>query len=154
MKSWPQMTWISCPKTLPKVCGVNYFINLTSKDKVNSKHPCCPHPDKTTEHLLLCQNPARTKLYHHSVNKLGQWMASPQTDLLILFSVLNYLKGRKQLTMRACYGAPQSHNLLGWILVQAHDCLGWRNFIKRSIACKYKSIQCKYSQNISSRRLS
>ena len=37
-----------------KFCGVNYFMNLTLKGKVNAKCLCCLHPNKTTEHLLLC----------------------------------------------------------------------------------------------------
>ena len=72
MKSCPSMTQISYTKTLTKFCGVNHFMNLALKGKVDAKCPYCLHPNHTTEHLLPWQNLARTKLYHDSVDKLVQ----------------------------------------------------------------------------------
>ena len=57
---WPQTVRVSYSKILVKLIGVNHFLNRISHEKNGAKYPCCPHPDKTTEHIILCQNNART----------------------------------------------------------------------------------------------
>ena len=65
------MARVSYSKILAKFCGVNHFLNQISHGKVDAKCPCCPHPDETTEHIILCKNSARTRLYHDAVDKQG-----------------------------------------------------------------------------------
>ena len=154
MASWPQMARVSYSKIPAKFCGVNHFLNQISHRKVDAKCPCCSHPDETTEHIILCKNSARTRLYHDSMDKLGQWMTSQQTDPLKTAMVLKYLKARNTLIMCKCYEGSRSLTSMSWILAKAHNCVGWRNFVEGRIARKYESIQCKWYQTIESRRLS
>ena len=140
MASWPLTVRALYSKILAKFIGVNHFLNQISHGKIDAKCPCCSHPDETTEHIILCQNSARTTLYHDTVDKLGQWMNSQRTDPLITTMVLKYLRAWKKLTMCQCYEGSRSPTLLGWVLAKAHDCLGWRNFAKGRIASKYELI--------------
>ena len=154
MASWPQTVRASYSKILAKFIGVNHFLNQISHGKINAKCLCYSHPDKTTEHIILCQNSARTTLYHDAVDKVGQWMNSQQIDSLITTMVLKYLRAQTELTMCQCYEGSRLPTLLGWVLAIAHDCLGWRNFSKGRIASKYKSIQCRWCHKIESRQSS
>ena len=72
MAWWPLTVRAGYSKILAKFIGVNYFLHQISHGKIDAKCPCCSHPDQTTKHIILCQNSARTALYHGAVDKLGQ----------------------------------------------------------------------------------
>ena len=133
MALWPQTVMVSYSKILAKFIGVNHFLNQNSHGKMDAKCPCCPHPDETTEHIILCQNTIQTILYHDVVDELGQCMNSQRTDPLITTMV---------------------STSLGWILAKAHDRLGWRDFAEGCNASKYQSIQCRWYQKIELRQSS
>ena len=92
MALWPQTVRVSFSKNLAEFIGVNHFLNQISYGKIGAKCPCCPPPDETIEHIILCQNTAQTTLYHAAVDKLGQWMNSQRTNPLIKTMVLKYLR--------------------------------------------------------------
>ena len=154
MALWSPTVRAGYYKILATFTGVNHFLHQVSHGTINAKCPCCSHRDETTEHIILCQNSARTALYHSAVKKLGQWMNNQQTDPLISTMVLKYLRAQKSLTMYQCYEGSRSLTSLGWALAKAHDRLGWRNFSEGRIASKYESIQCRWYQQIKSHQSS
>ena len=61
--SWPKQYQIFYAKHVAGCCAVRHFEHKITKGQTPSNCPCCPEPDKTTYHVLLCENPSRKKLY-------------------------------------------------------------------------------------------
>ena len=72
MKSWPTMYRVFYTKHVTGCCAVKHFEHEITDGQTPSNCPCCPEPDETTHHILLCENPARRELYFRSVDKLEE----------------------------------------------------------------------------------
>ena len=135
-------------------CAVKHFEHEITKGQTPSNCPCCPEPDETTDHILLCENPARRELYFRSVDKLEEWLTKTETQPDLAAMVIKYLRKRGTVSMRSCYCGPRSNRSLAWRLAKEHDRLGWTNFTEGRISRKYERVQCKHYKKIESMRSS
>ena len=151
MTSWPQMYRVFYTKHITGCCGVRHFENLITKGKTPSNCPCCPEPDETTHHVLLCENKARKCLFRRSLERLKKWMESVDTHPFIIKMVLRYLKRRMGTTMKSLFKGRKSRSSLRWQLVKTHDKLGWRSFSEGRISTAYERLQVRHYAKVDSR---
>ena len=154
MTMWPQMFRVFYTKHITGCCQVNHFKNVVSKGAISAACPCCQHPDETTAHVLLCENPTRKKLYHESVTKLEAWLKRRETDPRLATMITSYLRGRSLRTMKSCTTGRESDRSRYYRLATHVDRLGWRNFTEGRIPCQFERIQCKHYHRIKSRKSS
>ena len=110
--------------------------------------PCCSFPHEDKNHIILCQDEGRTKLYNDGVTKIDTWLRTQRTDPLLRSLIRRYLKGRSLVSMVSLLtqrSQAQYHRL-----ALEHDDLGWINFIEGRISKQFGEIQLKYYASKSS----
>lgn len=135
-------------------CQVNHFKNAVSKGAISAACPCCRHPDETTSHVLLCENPTRKKLYHESLTKLETWLRQRETDPRLTTMIMRYLRGRSTKSMQSCCEGRRSTRSRYFRLATQVDRLGWQNFTEGRIPRQLERIQCRHYHRIESQRSS
>ena len=108
MTTWPQMFRVFYTKHITGCCQVNHFRNVCSKGAISAKCPCCQHPDETTAHVLLCENPTRKKLYYESLTKMEAWMKKRETDPRLISMITSSLRGQSTRNMTSCHEGRES----------------------------------------------
>ena len=124
-------------------CGVmHHRHNIDSS--IPNICPCCGCPDETTEHILLCPDDGRSKLYWMSVQQLVDWMRKEQTHPMITRMVQTYLRARKTKTMKEIYNEIGEDEEEEWMLAYDHDEIGWKCFTEGRISNRYVELQKKW----------
>ena len=124
-------------------CGVmHHRHNIESN--IPNICPCCGRTDETTDHILLCQDKGRTKLYRKSVKQLVDWMKKQQTHPMITRMVQLYLRAQKTKTMKEIYKEIGNDELEEWMLAYDHDEIGWKCFAEGRKSKRYVEIQKKW----------
>ena len=116
--SWPKPYQIFYAKHVAGCCAVRHFEHEITKGETPANCPCCPEPDETTYHVLLCENPSRKELYFRSVDKLEQWLQRTDTKEQLTKMITEYLRGRGKVSMRSCYRGRRSNRSLLWRLAK------------------------------------
>ena len=154
MTTWPQMFRVFYTKHITGCCQVNHFRNVCSKGAISAKCPCCQHPDETTAHVLLCENPTRKKLYYESLTKMEAWMKKRETDPRLISMITSYLRGQSTRTMTSCHEGREPTRSRYYQLATHVDCLGWQNLTEGRIPKSLERTQCRYYHRIKSRKSS
>ena len=97
-------------------CSVKHFENIITGGVRTASCPCCPEPDKTTLHVLLCENETRRKLYFESIVKFEAQLRKKKTDPEIVSLLVQYPEGHgaTEFPKIACFGnLPQ--NKIDWV---------------------------------------
>ncbi|EJK68520.1 hypothetical protein THAOC_10290 [Thalassiosira oceanica] len=104
--------------------------------------PCCSCPIEDKDHIILCPDEGRTKLYKDGVTKLDVWLRQQRTDPLLRRLIRQYLSGRSQTTMMSLLRPGTQAKYVR--LAEEHDDLGWTNFIEGRISRKFFEIQLQF----------
>ena len=102
MKYWAVLYRVFYTKHMTGCCGVKHFENIITRGATSAACPCCPDPDETTLHVLLCKNETRWKLYFESIVKFEAWLKKKKTDPELTSLLVRYLKGRGKVRMVSC----------------------------------------------------
>jgi hypothetical protein len=98
--------------------------------------PSCAHVNKTCLHILFCNHAGRVDALMKSANLLKQWLEEVETDPDLLECIVEYARGRGQLTMLdICRGMDCRYTKMA----DEQDAIGWRRFME-GVVCR--SIQC------------
>ena len=127
MKYWAVLYRVFYSKHMTGCCGVKHFENIITQGATSASCPCCPEPDKTTLHVLLCKNETRRKLYFESIVKFKAWLRKKKTDPEIVSLLVQYLEGRENVTMVSCLSHRASQNSMFWQLASEQDRLDLQN---------------------------
>ena len=90
MGAWPRMYRIFYTKHVTGCCAVRHFQHEITDGQKPRNCPCCPDPDETTYHVLLCENPTRMKLFSRSVDKLEDWLERKDTGPELAEMIIKY----------------------------------------------------------------
>ena len=154
MTLWSQMYRDFYTKHITGCCVVRHFEHYITDGKTPTILPCCSEPDKTTHHILLCNNKSRKQLFRRSLKRLEEWMTEADTDPFITKMVCKYLKRRMGTTMKSLFKGRRLRSSLRWQLVKTHSTLGWRNFTEGGISSNYERLQARHYKRIGSQRSS
>lgn len=130
----PFCTWVT-----KQVSGFNGTNRQLSRIEDGAPHhcPCCGQSFETSSHITRCPNPGRRKLFHHTVDKLLDWMEATHSDVHLVECLEQYFLQHGEGSMLEI-ARPYPH-LLEWS--KQHDILGWDNFLEGRVAKTLFSLQ-------------
>ena len=123
-------------------CGVKHFENIVTQGATPASCPCCPEPDETTLHVLLCKNDTRRKLHFESIVKFETWLKKRKTDPEITSLLVQYLKGPGEVTMVSCLSCRAAKLDMLQQLASEQDRLGFQNLSEGRVSTLFERIQC------------
>ena len=154
MKYWAVLYRVFYSKHMTGCCGVKHFENIITRGATSAACPCCPDPDETTLHVFLCENETRRKLYFESIDKFERWLRKRKTDPDLTSMLVQYLKGRGEVTMVSCLSRRASKLDSFRQLAAEQDRLGFQNLSEGRVSTLFERIQCARYKKIKSRRSS
>ena len=131
-------------------CAVKHFENIITQGATSALCPCCPEPDETTLHVLLCENETRRKLYFESIVKFKAWLKKRRTDPEITSLLVRYLKGRGKVSMASCLSHRASKHSIFQQLASEQGRLGFQNLSEGRVSTLFERIQCARYKKIKS----
>ena len=138
-------------KHIWKCSGVMSRLNLINPTKYPCPScPCCSCPTEDKDHIILCPEEGRTKLYKDGVKKLDAWLRIQGTDPVLRRLIRLYLLGRSQTSMMSHLRPGTKAKYVR--LAEEHDDLGWTNFIEGRISRQFFEIQLQFYVKKSSRK--
>ena len=130
-------------KHIWKCNGVMSRLNLINPTKYPCPScPCCSCPTEDKDHIILCPEEGRTKLYKDGVKKLDAWLRIQGTDPVLRRLIRLYLSGRSQTSMMSHLRPGTKAKYVR--LAEEHDDLGWTNFIEGRISRQFCEIQIQF----------
>ena len=140
MKYWAVLYRVFYTKHMTGCCGVKHFENIITRGATSAACPCCPDPDETTLHVLLCENETRRKLYFESIVKFEAWLKKKKTDPEIISLLVRYLEGYREITMVSCLSHRASQNSMFRQCASEQDRLGFQNLSEGRVTTLFERI--------------
>jgi hypothetical protein len=108
--------------------------------------PNCGCECERAEHLLHCPDEGRTQHFHECVDRLAHWLHNNHTDSQLAFFLLQYIRGRGELSLRDLPNLPQHFSLLH---SQLSD-IGWSHVLEGKVPTELRRLQAEHLAGSSS----
>jgi hypothetical protein len=108
--------------------------------------PNCGCAAERAGHLLHCPNEGRTKHFHECVDHLEHWFQSNHTDSHLAFLLVQYIRGRGELSLRDISDLPGHFSCLQEQLTN----IGWSHFLEGKIPTALRGLQLEHLAGSSS----
>ena len=139
MSRFPQQFQIWVTKQVSHFCGTN-----KQRHRIDSSiDHCCPscgERNESASHITRCLEDGRSEMFRDSVDSLVRWASSQHTDPDLIQLIESYLLGRSLFPMVEFVVRGSRYERLA----QAHDKLGWDNFLEGRICVLYLELQQDY----------
>ena len=128
MKSFPKLFRSFVTKQTSKFCGTNRQLSRINPS-VRNVCPSCGRDDESFKHIR-CNKPGRRQMLEYTVDKMATWMSSTNVDQQLQAMITSYLLAQDTKLMLECL---RGNSLTLRALAEAHDRLGWDNFVEGRI---------------------
>jgi hypothetical protein len=136
----PRLFQLWACKQVMGIANTNATVSRWDKT-VDPRCPSCGQVPETTEHVLMCTEAGRVKIFHQTVGLLDSWLRRMGTDPLLRRCIMAFCTGRGYLRMQQCCG-PATRTFLQ--MAQSQDRIGWRRFMEGMISQKMVEVQAEY----------
>jgi len=104
--------------------------------------PSCGIHAETTEHVLICPEEGRVKAFLAAVDTLEEWLESVDTDPELQHCIVEYLRGRRAITMMDIARETFATKLVR--LGQSQDEIGWTRFLEGMVSKELLRLQTSF----------
>jgi len=116
--------------------------NLARRDGRCATCPSCGMHAETTEHVLTCPEEGRVKAFLAAVDTLEEWLESVDTDPVLQYCIVEYLRGRRAVSMMDIARETYAPRLAR--LGQSQDEIGWTRFLEGMVSKELLRLQTSY----------
>ncbi len=140
----PRLFQLWASKHVLGIVGTMKF--LANQDNRSPLCPSCLECKETCKHILCCAEVGRAAAFSQSTQEIKRWMEDHHTHPNILLILLNYLRGRGNITCLECLDNLNLPTIFR-DFVASQDIIGWDGFVTGMVSSKLLPIQSAVSHS-------
>ena len=137
----PRLFRVWACKQVMRIAPTNQY--MTRRDGRCPMCPSCSIHVETAEHVLICPEEGRVKAFMAAVETLDDWLEKVDTDPELRCCIVEYLRGRRVVTMLDIAQELSARRL--FTLGKSQDEIGWTRFLEGMVSKEFLRAQTAYT---------